>query len=95
MRFNHFRPAAAANPSIFCRLFTGNFSKPCFLLLATSWLLAVQGLQAQTNWDGSDNTDWFDADNWSAGIPDATDDVSIPGGMPNQPSIGTDGAGTH
>jgi hypothetical protein len=24
---------------------------------------------ADTNWDGSESTDWFDSDNWSSGLP--------------------------
>jgi hypothetical protein len=92
MRLNHSRLAAAANPTNPFGLFSGNFPKAFFLLPAICWLLAVQGLHAQTTWDGSASTDWFDADNWSAGVPDAADDVSIPGGMPNQPSIGAAGA---
>ncbi len=51
-------------------------------------LLGGQLLQAQTTWDGSDSNDWFTAANWSAGVPDAMDDVTIPGGMPNNPTIG-------
>jgi hypothetical protein len=88
MRLNHSRLAVAPNQTNSLCLFSGNFPKAFFLLLATCWLLAVQGLQAQTTWDGSDNTDWFDADNWSAGIPDATDDVTIPD-VTNDPEIST------
>ena len=55
-------------------------------------LLGGQLLQAQTTWDGSDSNDWFNAANWSAGVPDAADDVTIPGSMPNNPNIGAAGA---
>ena len=55
-------------------------------------LLLSGSLQAQTNWTGSTDTDWFNTANWSAGTPDAADDVTIPGGTPNQPSIGAAGA---
>ena len=55
-------------------------------------LLIVCGsfpLIGQTTWDGSTSTDWDDASNWSAGIPDAADAVTIPicSGFPNCPSI--------
>ncbi len=87
MRINHSRLAAAAGLTNPCRFLSGHFSKPFFLLLATCWLLTAQGLHAQTVWDGSESTDWFDDDNWSAGVPDATDAVTIPGSMPNNPVI--------
>ena len=35
-------------------------------------------------WNGSINSDWTRADNWTpAGMPDSTDNVYIPTGMPN------------
>ena len=42
------------------------------------------------NWTGAVSSDWFATGNWSTGaIPTATDDVVIPAGMPNDPSIAT------
>ncbi|SOE21065.1 hypothetical protein SAMN06298216_1537 [Spirosomataceae bacterium TFI 002] len=44
-------------------------------------------------WTGAKNTDWNNACNWSpAGIPTATNDVIIPGGLSNQPTITIDTA---
>jgi hypothetical protein len=68
MRLNHSRLAAAANPiNPFC-LFTGKFSKAFFLLPAICWLLAAQGLHAQTTWyvnaaaaPGGNGTSWASA----------------------------------
>ena len=42
---------------------------------------------AQTTWNGAVNTDWNTAGNWSAGVPDPTDDVTIPN-TANKPVIG-------
>ncbi|MDR6805110.1 hypothetical protein J2Y45_002582 [Dyadobacter sp. BE34] len=35
---------------------------------------------AQTQWNGSTDSDWTNPANWSAGVPDANDDVRIPAG---------------
>jgi len=40
-----------------------------------------------TVWNGSVNTDWFNANNWSAGVPDAKMDAKIPAGTPNNPNL--------
>lgn len=58
---------------------------------AVRWLLPALLLMtgnafAQTNWDGSADTDWNNPDNWSAGVPDVNDNVAILDG-PNQPAI--------
>ncbi|MBI5917593.1 MAG: T9SS type A sorting domain-containing protein [Bacteroidetes bacterium] len=45
----------------------------------------------QTTWDGSTDTDWNNADNWSAGVPDANDDVTI-ANVTNDPTISATGA---
>jgi hypothetical protein len=42
-------------------------------------------------WDGSESTDWFDGANWDGGVvPTEFDDVVVPAGMPNDPTIATD-----
>ena len=42
-------------------------------------------------WNGSVSTDWFDGTNWLGGVvPTFADDVVIPAGMPNDPTIATD-----
>ena len=44
-------------------------------------------------WNGSVNTDWFAACNWDKqSVPNSQSDVVIPGGTPNQPTIGSTGA---
>jgi hypothetical protein len=57
--------------------FSSNRPVQGFLFLF-ALLLGGQWLQAQTTWDGSDSNDWSNAANWSAGVPDAADDVTIP-----------------
>ena len=52
--------------------------------------LAITGFsqKATNNWNGSDNTNWHDADNWSLGhIPTSTEDVVIPTGISRYPSV--------
>ncbi|RZK63023.1 MAG: DUF4394 domain-containing protein, partial [Hymenobacter sp.] len=41
-------------------------------------------------WNGSVSTDWGTAANWTpAQVPAANNDVTIPGGTPNQPTVGS------
>ncbi len=49
-------------------------------------------LRADTTWDGSSSSDWFDSANWSAGIPDAADNVTIPTGLGTYPVLDQNGA---
>ena len=51
----------------------------------------VSLVNAQTNWTGNVDSDWDDAGNWSAGIPDASDAVNIPD-VTNDPVINIPGA---
>ena len=37
-------------------------------------------------WTGATGTDWDTATNWSNGVPDASSEVSIPGGLSNYPT---------
>ena len=65
--------------------------RPC-LLLALTGLLTLPTL-AQTTWTGATSTDWATASNWNpAAVPTATDDVVIPSGPANQPTLSTAGA---
>ncbi len=48
-------------------------------------------VSAPTTWTGAVDTDWNNVSNWSAGIPDNTDDIVISGGG-NNPVINTAGA---
>ena len=41
-------------------------------------LLLAANAFAQTQWNGSTDSDWTNPANWSAGVPDANDDVRIP-----------------
>ena len=62
-------------------------------LLLAGLLLAGLVSQAQTTWTGSASTDWATAQNWSTqAVPTATDDVIIPSGPSNQPTLSTAGA---
>jgi len=61
-----------------------HFSKTFIFLLAPLFFMQVLG--AQTTWNGSVSSDWHTAANWSAGIPDAADAVSIPN-VANDPVI--------
>ena len=52
----------------------------------------VINAQPLTNiWNGSISTDWNTASNWSCGIPNSSSAILIPSGVPNFPSISTDG----
>jgi hypothetical protein len=48
------------------------------LLLAGLFVCSAFSLHAQTTWTGANSADWNTATNWSAGVPDAADDVTIP-----------------
>ena len=55
--------------------------------LFTLSLSGICCLSAQTIWDGSTDNDWSKAANWSAGVPDANDDVTIPNVTTTDPII--------
>ncbi len=65
--------------------------KPLLSLLLL-WLIGYFGastrVQAQTTWTGNTDSDWTTPTNWSAGVPDAADDVTIPN-VTNDPVIST------
>ena len=44
---------------------------------------------AATTWTGSIDNNWHEAGNWSAGMPGAVTDVTIPAGLTNYPTIGS------
>ncbi|MAZ82125.1 MAG: hypothetical protein CME90_00720 [Hoeflea sp.] len=65
--------------------------------LASTALIALPLMHTQaqaetTNWTGSISTNWFDAGNWTAGVPDAGDEVIMNTQTPNQTVISTPGA---
>lgn len=51
-------------------------------------MLIVGSAFAQTTWNGSVDSDWANPANWSAGVPDADDEVTIADAA-NAPVIGT------
>jgi Secretion system C-terminal sorting domain len=53
------------------------------ILLCTCFFTVVE---AQTTWTGTNDISWTDPGNWSAGVPDAADDVTIPN-TTNKPTI--------
>jgi hypothetical protein len=61
--------------------------KSTFYALFFFVLLLDSIAQAQTTWTGTTNTDWATPTNWTAGVPDATDNVTIPN-TANKPVIG-------
>ena len=40
-----------------------------------------------TSWTGLVSTDWYTADNWSAGVPNTAVDATVPASAPNMPAI--------
>lgn len=61
------------------------------LILSAILLTSASLSFANTTWDGSESADWFDADNWSAGVPDSSD-ITFIGASPF-PDI--DGSGNN
>jgi len=75
MNLSTMRPAYVASPTGIEFLF--------FFTL----LFLGSSLSAQTIWGGSASSDWNDTNNWSAGVPDAADNVTIPDVTANDPVI--------
>lgn len=48
------------------------------IILNLVLILLAANAFAQTQWNGSTDSDWTNPANWSAGVPDANDDVRIP-----------------
>ncbi|MES2776942.1 MAG: hypothetical protein V4722_22385 [Bacteroidota bacterium] len=63
-----------------------SFFQRLLLLSITLMLGTAKQLYGQTNWTGAVSTAWNTAGNWSAGVPDAADDVTI-GNVTNDPVI--------
>jgi len=59
------------------------FLSKLFVVLIT---LLGSKINAQTTWTGATNTDWATASNWTAGVPDSADFVTIPD-VTNDPII--------
>ena len=50
--------------------------------------LAAYSQKSTNTWNGNDNTNWHDVDNWSLGhIPTVTEDVVVPTGISRYPSV--------
>jgi len=62
-----------------------------FALISSALFWIQNPLLAQTTWTGAVNTLWANPSNWSAGIPDAFDDVTVPNAT-NSPTISAAGA---
>ena len=64
------------------------------VLLATIGLLAASAVpaHAQSDWTGGFSSDWFLAENWTAGIPTQTRDGTIDTVTPNSTVIASPGA---
>ncbi len=60
------------------------------ILLFAVFLMVQLGF-GQTTWTGTTNTNWNTASNWTAGVPDALDAVTIPN-VTNKPTISVAGA---
>ncbi|MES2776939.1 MAG: hypothetical protein V4722_22370 [Bacteroidota bacterium] len=67
------------------------FSRRLLWVSVTFILATAKQLYAQTTWTGSVSTAWNTAGNWSAGVPDAADSVTIPN-VTNDPEISVAGA---
>jgi hypothetical protein len=48
---------------------------------------AVGETISTTNWTGASSTNWNTAGNWSAGVPTASTNIVIPGGLTNYPVV--------
>ncbi len=57
-----------------------------FSILLFILCCAAGSMFSQTTWTGTSSTDWNTSGNWSAGVPDASDDVTIPN-VTNDPVI--------
>ncbi|WP_296317126.1 T9SS type A sorting domain-containing protein [Winogradskyella sp. UBA3174] len=67
------------------------FFKKSIILTLLVFVVTITTSEAQTTWLGTTSTDWFDATNWSDGVPDVNDNVTIDTGA-NNPTISTTGA---
>jgi hypothetical protein len=62
--------------------------KKYYIILTAIALVVITGLQAQKTWTGASSTAWNLAGNWNpSGIPIATDNVTIPSGTTNSPTV--------
>ncbi len=58
------------------------------IILFTALPFLFLSLKAQVTWDGSEDSDWENNDNWDTGLyPDYSEDAIIPSGMPFDPVI--------
>nr|WP_295925983.1 choice-of-anchor D domain-containing protein [uncultured Dyadobacter sp.] len=72
--------------TILASVISGKAALRRLVMLLPVLLLVVSGVQAQTQWNGSTDTDWNNAANWSGGVPGTGTDVIIADG-PNAPVI--------
>ncbi|MBN2489530.1 MAG: hypothetical protein JXQ29_01585 [Planctomycetes bacterium] len=69
-------------------------SRNLLVWVAAAWLWSslLVTASAQTLWTGQFGSDWFTPGNWSAGLPTATVDATIPAAPGNQPVVTFAGA---
>jgi hypothetical protein len=62
---------------------------------ASAYSLTYATAVTSTTWTGASSTDWFTPSNWTAGVPTATVDATIPAGTVFSPSIASSTATTQ
>lgn len=55
-------------------------------------VLEQRACPAATIWDGSESSEWHNADNWSNGVPGAQDDAIVPSTIATTPIVSTNDA---
>ena len=73
-------------------LFQGDVVRLLVTSLFAIVLVSSHVSAADTEWDGSSSTNWFESANWTDGVPDDGDDVVIKSGCPNYPVLNANGA---
>ncbi|RAK65999.1 reprolysin-like metallopeptidase [Hymenobacter edaphi] len=56
---------------------------------SASYSLTYLAPATATTWTGAANTDWYTAGNWTAGVPTALLDATVPASAPRMPLIGS------
>ena len=49
--------------------------------------VTTNAITITNTWTGTTSTDWFDATNWTSGVPGSTGAATIPAGVTNMPSL--------
>jgi hypothetical protein len=72
---------------LFCNLFINQIQLDRSVYFLLLFLFSMSKLVGQTTWTGNINNNWSIAGNWTNGVPDATDIVTIPNVFPNPDPI--------